>query len=553
LKLASIQDLELRDRALMRRESQKEQRAAASSLNAALVFIRNDVERLRETARETVRNAAEVASVGSPVSDIDPTPMVTAEELESLLKQVEQLEKELNLTSAAMILEDEEQSLLEQSQKKKEQEAMMEVKKNLGNYEKGVLAEIEADRIQKAAIMEIENKKKEQQMIERNKELSKLQNDLNQLEKSSGAIERLKETSKMMEAVEEKNRKDAEMLLSSVNKLEMDGSVQKKAMEEEKQKISGLETMMKGFTDKLFRSQDAMTTAAAIQKKNSGELIPSAEMRVKESKIMQERGEERALQLSSQLDAVEKEKEEESKANEVERGRVEDRIASLKEISEMKFEDVAKEIESMYTQLEAAEKANKNERIVLKSSQLYANADLTDSIEKLQDKQSSMNEFTKVSLMRTETDFRKKIQVVSDKIEADSVVLLKAKSKFDNLLEDASSSLNRKQNSNNEKLKSTERIINEKIEDLADSVDAVIAETANRGVAGFNREYREEIAGALVETKVRVIEYNPIVKILSLNLCVSLHLIFSPFVCVSLSLYFPYFFNNKSLSILIPP
>jgi hypothetical protein len=133
----------------MRRESQKEQRAAASSLNAALVFIRNDVERLRETARETARNAAEVASVGPPVSDIDDIPVVTAEELESLLKQVEQLEKELNLTSAAMKLEDEEQSLLEQSQKKKEQEAMMEVKKNLGNYEKGILAEIEADRIQR--------------------------------------------------------------------------------------------------------------------------------------------------------------------------------------------------------------------------------------------------------------------------------------------------------------------------------------------------------------------------------------------------------------------
>jgi hypothetical protein len=511
LKLAALQDLELRDRALMRRESQKEQRAAASSLNAALVFIRNDVERLRETARETARNAAEVASVGPPVSDIDPIPVVTAEELESLLKQVEQLEKELNLTSAAMKLEDEEQSLLEQSQKKKEQEAMMEVKKNLGNYEKGILAEIEADRIQIAAMREIENKRKEQEMIERNKELSQLQNDLNQLEKSSGAIERLKETSKMMEAVEDKNRKDAEMLFSGVNELEMDSSVQKKAMEEEKQKISGLESMMKGLTDKLFKSQDAMTTAAAIQKKNSVELIPSAEMRVKVSKITLERGEERALQLSSQLDAVEKEKEKESKANEAEKGLVEDRIATLKEISEMKFEDVAKEIESMYTQLEAAEKANKNERIVLKSSQLYANADLTDSVEKLQDKQSSMNEFTKISLMRTETDFRKKIQVVGDKIEVDSVGLLKAKSKFDNLLEDASSSLNRKQNSNNEKLKSTERIISERIEDLADSVDAVIAETANRGVAGFNREYREEIAGAVVETKVGVIEYSPII------------------------------------------
>jgi hypothetical protein len=496
----------------MRRETQKEQRAAASSLNAALVFIRNDVERLRETARESARNAAEVENnrisveEPPPLSDIDPIPVVTAEELESLLKQVEQLESELNLTSAAMILEDEEQARLEQSQKKKEQKAMKEVKKNLGNYEKSILAEIEADRIQKAAIMESENNKKEKEMIERNKEWSILQNDLSLLEKSAGTIERLKETSKMMETVEKKNREEAEMLQSNVNKLEIDGIVQKKLMQEEKQKISGLESMMKGLKDKLFKSQEAMTEAAVIQKKNSVELIPTAEVRVKESKITQERGEERDLRLSSQLDAVEVAREKESMANKAERGIIEGRIATLEEISEMKFEDVAKEIERMYTQLEAAEKANKNERIVLKSSQLYANADLTDNIEKLQDKQSSMNEFTKISLVRTETDFRKKIQVVSDKIEVDSVGLLKAKGKFDNLLADANSSLNRKQNSNKVKLKSTERNISERIEELSDSVDAVIAETANRGVAGFNREYSEEAAWALVETKVRVVE-----------------------------------------------
>ena len=341
-------------------------------------------------------------------------------------------------------------------------------------------------------------------MNERNKEINQIQSDLSQLERSTSAIDRLEESSKMMETVEGKNRKDAEMLLDKVDQLEIAGDEQKERIQEEKQGISGLESMMKGLTDRLFKSQDAIAAAAVIQKKNSNELIPSAERRVRESSEMQESTEGRDGKLSSQLKAIENEKEKEVMANMAERRRVEDRIASLSEISEMKIEDITKEIDSMYTQLEAAEKANKNERIVLKSSQLYANGDLIDGIEKLQDKQSSMNEFAKISIVRSETDFRKKIQAASDKIEVDAVGVQKAKSRFDSLLADASSQLNRKQNSNNEKLKNTERNINEKIEDLSDSVDAVIAETANRGIAEFNREYRQETAGAMRETKVGV-------------------------------------------------
>ena len=506
----------MKDRALLRRESKKEQRAAASSLSAALVFIRNDVERLKETARETARIAAEAENnrisaeklslleEPSTLSDVAPVPVVTAEELESLLRQVELLERELTATSAAMLQEEQEQFRFELSERKKEQEAMMKAKENVSSYEKAVLAGIEADRIAKEAMIESINKKKENEMNERNKEINQIQSDLSQLERSTSAIDRLEESSKMMETVEGENREDAEMLLDKVNQLEIAGDEQKKRIQEEKQGISGLESMMKGLTERLFKSQDAIAAAAVIQKKNSNELIPSAERRVRESSEMQESTEGRDGKLSSQLEAIENEKEKEVMANMAERRRVEDRIASLSEISEMKIEDITKEIDSMYTQLEAAEKANKNERIVLKSSQLYANADLIDGIEKLQDKQSSMNEFAKISIMRSETDFRKKIQAASDKIEVDAVGVQKAKSRFDSLLADASSQLSRKQNSNNEKLKNTERNINEKIEDLSDSVDAVIAETANRGIAEFNREYRQETAGAVRETKVGV-------------------------------------------------
>ena len=442
------------------------------------------------------------------------------QQYDSIVEQVKSIEQSLEKSQEAILVAERQtrERLVKMNEKKSNDVREGQMKLNAAQDKVSKLRKVEEEieSIRESRRMKAEQTKDSEVVKERSL-ISAADDCIENLELD---VERVRETSKMIDEMttvselsESLIQRDSENLSELSARLEemIDDTVENTiAISDINKEIQAINDFGENLEDRMVSLETKIEITDLAQKSSASQLAKLVE---DASEVM------RKIEISAgdESEILPSETESSLQAVKVEESEIEELLAeneeikkflNIKEMEALKgISNIEKGIDNFNEGIDKIQKSSTNEMALLKSRELGVHTDFVDSIEVLQDKQTGVNEQTKISVIRSETNFRQKNQLMLDKEEMNEQKLEIAKKNFENSVLDINNLIDDRDKLQSLQYDKMDTKINAGTKSLETLVDMSIAETVKKDINAFNEniseQFREEKSEILVSTYVQ--------------------------------------------------
>lgn len=442
------------------------------------------------------------------------------QQYDSIVEQVKSIEQSLEKSQEAILVAERQtrERLVKMNEKKSNDVREGQMKLNAAQDKVSKLRKVEEEieSIRESRRMKAEQTKDSEVVKERSL-ISAADDCIENLELD---VERVRETSKMIDEMttvselsESLIQRDSENLSELSARLEemIDDTVENTiAISDINKEIQAINDFGENLEDRMVSLETKIEITDLAQKSSASQLAKLVE---DASEVM------RKIEISAgdESEILPSETESSLQAVKVEESEIEELLAeneeikkflNIKEMEALKgISNIEKGIDNFNEGIDKIQKSRTNEMALLKSRELGVHTDFVDSIEVLQDKQTGVNEQTKISVIRSETNFRQKNQLMLDKEEMNEQKLEIAKKNFENSVLDINNLIDDRDKLQSLQYDKMDTKINAGTKSLETLVDMSIAETVKKDINAFNEniseQFREEKSEILVSTYVQ--------------------------------------------------